>query len=434
MLSSKLSKYGLCLILLLGWLIRLGFILIDNPATVRFSGGDEFWYMVNGVGMFSPEPMGQAYGFPYAANAIGVAPLYLLITGFVQLFFSLEPAIQVIWLIQSIISIFSCYLSYRIAWRLSDDKRVGYLAATVLAFSPSFSFEVTRIATESFYIFFNLAAISLYAEWLIRNDKQPKYSILLFVGTMFGLATLTRAISLLFPIGVLIHLGLILGLRQWRKFILAGLVLIVSYSCVVGTWTAYNWFNYQRFIIGSNQFMPAVWRGAVENDGSPSENDELLGEQTATEQATEIISSDPLGYVQRRGQELLDAYLQPHGTISFGSQNLKAMAIEWLKNITSLQAFWDLISGEGFWPKLIIYVWHYTSLIAGLVGMWLTRKNWRISLVLIGFIAYTTLIHMISLALPRYVFPTYPIWWIFAAVSLIKLWDMFRTRQTEAES
>lgn len=64
-------------------------------------------------------------------------------------------------------------------------------------------------------------------------------------------------------------------------------------------------------------------------------------------------------------------------------------------------------------------------LLLGCTRMWLTRANWRMSLLLIGFIVYTTLVHIITLALPRYIFPTYPIWWIFAAVPLVALWDLW---------
>jgi hypothetical protein len=131
---------------------------------------------------------------------------------------------------------------------------------------------------------------------------------------------------------------------------------------------------------------------------------------------------------------LLNAYLQPHGTIYFAGQSLKEMALEWLNNGMSIQAFGKLINGQGFWPKLLIYIWHYISLIAGLIGMWLSRKNWSVSLVLIGFIAYTSLVHMFSLALARYIFPTYPIWWIFATVTIVKLWEMFQIWRTEAKT
>jgi hypothetical protein len=38
-----------------------------------------------------------------------------------------------------------------------------------------------------------------------------------------------------------------------------------------------------------------------------------------------------------------------------------------------------------------------------------------------GFVLYTTLVHLPLLALPRYIFPTETVWWVFAAVALVRL-------------
>jgi hypothetical protein len=38
---------------------------------------------------------------------------------------------------------------------------------------------------------------------------------------------------------------------------------------------------------------------------------------------------------------------------------------------------------------------------------------------LTGFVVYTTLLHLVMLALPRYIFPIMPVMWIFAACLLL---------------
>lgn len=427
------SRYYLFSILVLGLIIRL-LLVVSLPAnleTIQKSGGDEFWYLVNGYALVAGIDQGTVYDFKVDVSVLPVAPLYGYFVGIWQQFLSFENAILAIRIVQAVLNILVCYFSYYIGTKLSNDKRIGLLSATALTFSLAMIYETTNILTETLYMFLLMFSLSLYIKWLIVEEEKSKYWLLMLVGAIFGLATLTRAVSLLFPLGLVLHIGLVLGVSKWRQVILAAMALILSYSLVIGTWTAYNWFKYQRFVIVSNQFMPSVWRGALEESGSPRENDATRGQLSYTEQTSQIISSDPLGYVQKRVGDLLNAYAQPHGTVHFGSQSLKAMVTQLFKQGLSLQAVGDLLNGEGFWPKLIIYIWHYTSLIAGLIGMWLTRKNWRISLVLIGFIAYTSLVHLISLALPRYIFPTYPIWWIFAAVSLVALWDRFHLIQKE---
>lgn len=408
-------------ILLLGFALRLFFAFSGNPADVR-GGGDEFWYLANGLGMYQPEPEGVVYGnFPYAVNALASAPLYLLIVGVFQLVFSLETSVRIIWVLQAIAGTISAYLAYRIAWKMSDDERVGYVAGIVLALSPVMLREPSSILTESFYILFLLLGFWLYLEAV---DKGKIWYFVL-AGIVFGLATLTRATSLLFPLGLATQL-LLIHLKDWKRGLYFAFVLIISYSLMAGTWTAFNWLKYQRLVIGSEQLTGAFWRGAVETDGSPRENDAQLGEQSYEEQAAEVIASDPNAYIKRRFAELLEAYLQPHGTLGLGGDSLKVMAEDWIRSGFSIEGFFSLINGEGFWPKLIIYLFHYIGLFGGILGMLLSWKQWRFSLALIGFIGYTTVLHFVLLALPRYIFPTYPIFWIFAAFFLVWLWDKLK--------
>jgi hypothetical protein len=70
---------------------------------------------------------------------------------------------------------------------------------------------------------------------------------------------------------------------------------------------------------------------------------------------------------------------------------------------------------EAFWPKMSLYVFHYAGYALGLLGMIAQRQRWRQLFPLYGLVVYITAIHMALLALPRYVFPTYPAFWLFAA-------------------
>jgi 4-amino-4-deoxy-L-arabinose transferase-like glycosyltransferase len=414
-------------ILFIALLLRLVFAFADNPANVRNRGGDELWYLGNGLGLYQAEPMGYVYSnFPYAVNALPSAPLYLLITGGLQLVFSLEDTVRVLWVLQSLAGVLTCYAAYRIAWKLGNDERLGLVVGTILAFSPVMIFEPRAILTESFYLLFLLIALWLYIEKIAASFEKAKVWHLIIVAGFLGLATLTRATSLLFPLGLVGHLLLVAGWKYWKRGISLALVLLLVYSMFVSIWTIFNWVNYQRLVIGSEQLTPSFWRGAVEGDGSPRQNDEMLGEESHGEQAVVVIASDPLAYVKRRVAELVNAYLQPHGTLGLGGNSLKAMAENWIKSGFSWDGFLILINGEGFWPKLIIYIFHATAILGGLWGMWLSRMQWKIALPLIGFIVYTSFLHLVVLALPRYIFPTYPVYWIFAALSLVWLWDKLK--------
>jgi hypothetical protein len=128
-----------------------------------------------------------------------------------------------------------------------------------------------------------------------------------------------------------------------------------------------------------------------------------------------------MAYVQRRVQQWSEAILQPHGTLLFGGAGLKELLADWMRTDRSAAGLIELVRAPGFWPKLALYGFHYLSLIAGVIGLWLTRRRWRLTLPLAGFILYTLLIHLVLDAIPRYIFPTSVFWWTFAGVALAAL-------------
>lgn len=420
------------LLLLLALALRLGYALAQpGYDVIRYSGGDSPWYLANGAAFFSGAVSGTIDGINYDLSRLPNAPLYFLFIGFWQHLLPIDAAIIVIRMVQSLLGTAICWMAYRMACRLSDDQRVGLVACAALALHPGLIIDAANILTESLYLFWVCAGIWLYVETLIpRANKQASWRMGALVGVLLGLGTLTRATLLLFPLGLVGH-----ALLLWRgRGLRAGLSLLLAYTLVVCTWTAYNLTQYNRFVIASDQLTAAFWRGAVTTDGSPEENDAQLADSSYEEQAIAAVSSDLLGYVQLRISELLAANLQPYNTIPLGHESLRAQVMHWLQDDFSVAGVGRLISSDGFWPKLLLYLFHYIGLIAGLIGVLLTRTSWRVSTVYLGFIAYTLLLHLILLALPRYIFPTQVFWWLFAAHTLIYLWDQRPRRFASANN
>lgn len=420
--------------LFIGLVLRLWFVINQGLYDISRSGGDEFWYIANGVGLFASDPSGSFLGYTYQVSTLGVAPLYLVVIGFLEQIWNYPNVVAVLKVFQCFWSVGVCYLAYDLGKILTKDARVGYITALALITSISFIIEPSYILTEMLYISLITLSIWIYCKFIVPDIQAVHWLVPLVVGIFLGLTTLTRAVGLLFPLGIMGHAVLISIGLSWRKGLQVASIVLISYSLTISTWTIYNIVQYDRFIIVSNQFFPTLWRGASEEDGSPSQNDEILGDDTAQQQSVEIISSDPVGFLDLRARELVSSYLQPHGTIVFGGESLKTLASNWVRSGFSWDGFKTLVTGEGFLIKLVIYIWHYVALIAGLIGMWLTRNQWRVSLVMIGFILYTTLIHFALLALPRYIYPTYVFFWIFAAVTLVALWDKMRGTKNGADN
>ena len=122
-------------------------------------------------------------------------------------------------------------------------------------------------------------------------------------GLLLGLATLTRAVLLLFPLGLAIHLALVYRRQSLRAILL----LLAIYTLVVSTWTVYNRLRWQRWVIGGEGFTAFLYIGASEQgwQGGNALDQSLTPHRHSQQDrflaaAGDIIRSDPLGYVLRR--------------------------------------------------------------------------------------------------------------------------------------
>jgi hypothetical protein len=210
---------------------------------------------------------------------------------------------------------------------------------------------------------------------------------------------------------------------------LAALFLAV-YAVVVLSWTAYTLARWNRFVIAGAGLPAFLYIGAAGWD-SPEDVDARLAAQVGEDAenlnqsdyltaAGQTIFGDPLGYARRRAAELVGALLQPHGTTLFPGESLREGAIGWLRDNRTLASLINLTQGDFFWVKVALYLVHYLGLGLGLIGLWRCRRA-RATAPLAAFILYTTFVHLALLALPRYLFPTMVVWWVFAAAAAIEL-------------
>ncbi len=440
----------LYLILSLALLLRLFYGLAQDHLVVYTDpGGDSGWYLANGYALatgfdngYLARPDGTQ--FPIILRNLPTPPVYLLFLGFWQALLPAEAAIVIIRLLQALMGTLTCCFAYRLGRTLSADTRVGLIAAAVLAISPVFVMETAQIATETLYLFLLTGALVIYIDAAGTNVEAKRASPLqatplqyrlqqkmIFAGILLGLATLTRAVLLLFPLGLALHLLLVYG---WRRGLQLAGALLLAYGLVVASWTFYNLARWERLVIageGLAAFLyvgatPEGWQGGEAVDESlPAETGDHR-DQAFTEGAQAIISSDPVGYIRRRVNELAEALFQPHGTLLFSGTSLRELTANWLHEDRTISGLITLAQSEAFWPKFALYAFHFVGLIGGLLGMWLSRGRWQAALPLAGFILYTLLIHLVLTALPRYLFPLEFCWWVFASAALVWVWDKVR--------
>lgn len=446
--DARVSRW-LWVILLAGLGLRLLYA-IGQPTVASFdrAGGDSGWFLAVGWGFFSGQEHGWIRDIPFTNNSIPTPPVYILFTGIFQQFLPDHETVVVIRLLQCIASVATAYLVFRIASTLGGP-RAGFVSAALAAFHPALIFEPVNIATETLYIFFLVCGLWLYVEYFVasasertENGLSPR-SALIMTAIAFGLATLTRAVALLFPLGLALHMLLLRRrglISNWRRNVV---LLLVIYLAILSTWTVYNLALWDRFVFVSDRLLPAVWRGLESEDGTPQENDALLlagaeadipagcevdcryhhPPQLYVERIGEIITADPAGLLTLRATELAYSLLQPHGTTLLGNVSVREAAADWLSGSRSLAGFMAILSIEGFAIKLLTWLFHIGGIGFGLLGMILLRKRWPVSAPVMGFAFYTVLAHSVLLALPRYLFAIEVIWLIYAGCALVTVFD-----------
>ena len=430
------------MLILLALLLRLAAVFAEEHDIGYVSdGSDSPWYLAHGYALVTgfDEGILTEYGDTHNPDGVVISlrrlttpPLFLLFVGVPQALFPREAAVLLIRVFQALAGTISVWLVWRLGRAVAGNESAAFVAALAVAISPAFIFEVTRVTTETLYIALLLAALAHHSH---RREHAATTALLL------GLATLTRAVLLLFPLALALHLLLVDGRRQGLR---RALRLLAVYSLVVGSWSVYSLARWDRLVIAGEGVAAFLYIGALDQGWSgPQETDRQLIEDTGAlseeplaRQASYLqgaqgrIAADPVGYLFRRLGELTDAALQPHGTAYVDGPPLRLMAQEWWREGRSPIEMLQWTTSEGFWPRLLIYVLHFVGLLAGLAGIWLSRQRWRRSLPLAAFIAYTLLLHLALHAIPRYLFPILPLCWVFAGIALLDAYERMKALRT----
>lgn len=450
LLQDRRLQVGLLLALAL--LLRLGHVLL-NDRWPSIYGGDYAWFAEQGSTLVrtgwtpGPLPTGPVFllvaGYAEQLHPPDHAPtlpawrLQRMLGGervFPQPLGSGQPVVRLLHALLGTATVLMVYRIGRAAW----SHATGLLAAAGLAVNSLFIIEAGNLTTESIALFLMTWVLAL---WLERIHA-PDWRLLTATGSLLALAALTRAVFLPFPLILLLHLllrpggGRGMAARQ-------GMLLLLAFALTLSPWTLYNLVRWQRFTLTGEGLAGMLYVGAV-GWQDPEEVDAGLGfegtpptspaedysaRQTAfVEGFLQTVLSDPVGYALRRVGELGSALLQPHNTVFYPGESIKALAANWLAEDRSPGGLLALTRSESFWPKLLLYLFHYMALLLGAAGLVLSRRRWRALWPLYAPLGYFVGVHLVLAAIPRYLFPLEPLWWLFGAAALVTALQRYRHR------
>lgn len=187
-------------------------------------------------------------------------------------------------------------------------------------------------------------------------------------------------------------------------------------------------------------FTSNLWIGSVGNgtfQGAKATDALRQGFEGGTggyaNEAVKTIAEDPIHWIALRARNTAVSILQPHGTDYLPRFQTKQSFAGWLKGGRSLAGLWAIVNVPGFWGKIAIYLFHYTALIFGVIGAWLSLRKWRIFFVPFAVIIYFIGTYGVLTILPRYLFPTQIFFWILAGVAISGIWGKIRREQPQGK-
>ena len=203
-LRSPISYKWLVAILLVAFLLRLGFMLQFTPVI----SGDGCEYIRMGMELRDGKPLTGSFDWPETMYGT----LYpVLIGGVSKLGLSAEHAAYLLSLLFGTGLVLAAFLLARYVY----GTRVGYFAAALFAVFPIFIGLSGSVFNETIYL--TLWLFGIY--WSIRALDSFRARDFLLAGIFFGLSTLSRPEAFAYPVFIILATGLVAFLRRisWLK-------------------------------------------------------------------------------------------------------------------------------------------------------------------------------------------------------------------------
>lgn len=214
---------------------------------------------------------------------------------------------------------------YSILWlgrRLTNDERVSRLALGLYSIYPAGLLYATQASNEVTYTGIALCAFCL----LIATTRQLRWLIL--SGLLFGIATLIKPQTILFPAGVLIGLTIVYRTYTLRTAMLNALVIYACIFAVILPWSLRNQQVFDEFVLVSTNGGMALLIGA---------NDQITGDHFEY-QDTPVFKQLEIPWAERvKRQVELD-------------KAQKAAAWDWIKE--------NPIEYFSWMPSKVFLLWH----------------------------------------------------------------------------
>ena len=111
----------------------------------------------------------------------------------------------------------------------------------------------------------------------------------------------------------------------------------------------------------------------------------------------------------------------PNNTVYFPGESIKALIVDWWAHGHSISDRACISYADYFAQKSALYIFHFTALLGGFIGLLFGIRQFCARLPLYGILAYFLVLHTALTAIPRYLLPIEPLWILFAIYAAVTI-------------
>jgi len=406
--SQKTIIILLLAIFLLGLGLRVYFVTrYPHPEVIK----DAALYdtlarnVVSGYGLSGGPPEIYSFFFGY--------PLFLA-----PLYFVFGYSLQVVYLAQAVLGSLLSLVVFGIAYEsFSRNKFISSIAALLVALFPPFIEYTGHLMTETVATF----TLGLFVYLFILALRSATTRFVFLSGMAFGLAAMSR--DLFFYLIIFIPVAMFITFWLQGKTIFKSLSLfLIGFILVYSTVVARDIHSFQSFDFERLVRLP------------------IAGTLVVITDANQVAESSGLAHLVRdKPEEWREATSKSTGeALRESSANIiRSLVTKPFDYLTTYARRWGR-GVERFWfapwatssmsgislNRLLIF--HRLILFLALPGVVVSLLQWKKHLFLYWLIVYSSLVHVIILAIFRYTIPWMPYVCVFAAAGIATLVDMAR--------
>ncbi len=416
---------------------------IRNPERVYIP--DSYEYEQLAKNLIEQNKFSKQYGAPFIPDNKRT-PIYPIFIAITYVIFGQQPI--AVCFIQALISSITVLLTFFIGYLL-HSKWVGFIAAIIILFSPFQIIYNGYLMSETLY---TALLTMFFLLTILVVDKKISYFNIFLAGSVLGIATLCRPVSLYLPVPLVAVFAIILKNYKLKKI----LFFIIGFSVVIFPWMTRNYFQTNNFRVTTiNSINLKYYEIATFKQHLTGKSiDETWNEYNSyvtTSNLVEylyLISENPIEYIKIRFFWLFRLLFDPGngvlyflgndrfiGSLAEPKASLGDMIFSDLK--AAYQYAEDFQVNSGFFRGIILKIFlvaylsflslKYLFLLIGIISRNFTNLKIKplIVIILLYFFAVSG-----SVSSVRFSLPIEPIINVLAAIGLKKTIDWFQYKSS----